>query len=95
MTIEKIRKRKEEILRLAELHGVKSVKIFGSVAKGLSTKGSDVDFLVEMNTEQTLLDRIAFKQDLEILLKSEIYVISHTAVKQRMKSKIEKEAVLL
>ncbi|KAB2838433.1 MAG: nucleotidyltransferase, partial [Melioribacteraceae bacterium] len=42
MTIEKIRKRKEEILRLAELHGVKSVKIFGSVAKGLSTKGSDV-----------------------------------------------------
>ena len=34
------------ILRLAELHGCRNVRVFGSVATGETREGSDVDFLV-------------------------------------------------
>ena len=37
-----------QILSLANQHGIKSMKIFGSMARGDASETSDADFLVEM-----------------------------------------------
>lgn len=95
MTLKEIKQKKRVILKLAELHGVKSVKIFGSVAKGYAGKGSDIDFLIEMEKDKTLLDRLAFMQSLKELLKTDVDVVSKASLKKRVKSKIEKEALSL
>jgi predicted nucleotidyltransferase len=55
---------RETILRLAEEHGACNVRVFGSVARGDATEGSDVDFLVEMEEGRSFLDLVGLWQDL-------------------------------
>ena len=43
---QRIREHRDEILRLASIHGAGNVLLFGSVARGEDTPESDVDFLV-------------------------------------------------
>jgi predicted nucleotidyltransferase len=48
LTLDTLRtERREEILRLAERHGARNVRVFGSVARGEAMEGSDLDLLVE------------------------------------------------
>jgi predicted nucleotidyltransferase len=47
-----LREKREEILRIAEKHGARNVRIFGSVAHGEATEASDIDLLVD-TAEQT------------------------------------------
>ena len=48
--LEVLRTKREEILSLAAKHGVKNVRVFGSVARGEEREDSDVDFLVDVVT---------------------------------------------
>ncbi len=68
MGIKELKEYKTEILRLAFKCGVKDVEVFGSVARNEYDTNSDIDFLVEMQIGKTLLDRLAFKNELEALL---------------------------
>jgi len=43
------REKKAEILHLAEMHGCRNVRVFGSVATGENRPGSDVDLLVDLD----------------------------------------------
>lgn len=54
-----------------------------------------IDFLVEMDKGRTLLDRIAFKQELLKILGCNVDVISIKAIKGRIKENILKDAVSL
>lgn len=60
--------RKDEILEIAVRHGARTVRIFGSVARGEETPASDLDLLVEFEPGRSLLDHIALVQDLGGLL---------------------------
>ncbi len=66
MTIEElIKERREEILRIAARHGAHNVRVFGSVVRGEARPDSDVDFLVDMDPGQTLLDMGGLLMELE------------------------------
>ncbi|HAA28321.1 MAG TPA: DNA polymerase subunit beta [Cyanobacteria bacterium UBA8553] len=65
---ELLQEKREEILSLATKHGASNVRIFGSVVRGEARQDSDVDFLVELESNRSLLDRVALIQDLEDLL---------------------------
>ena len=43
-----LRSKREQILQTAAQHGVRRVRVFGSVARGTDDEHSDIDFLVEM-----------------------------------------------
>ena len=45
-SLESLRARRDDILRIAIRHGAHNVRVFGSVARGEATEDSDVDFLV-------------------------------------------------
>ena len=47
-----LQSKREEILRIAERHGARDVRVFGSAARGEATDQSDIDLLVS-TTEQT------------------------------------------
>lgn len=69
MTIRDIlQQKREEILNLAAQHGASNIRIFGSVARDEEGEDSDIDFLVDMESDRSLLDRIGFIQDLEDFL---------------------------
>ena len=51
-TLEDLRARREEILRIANAYGASNVRVFGSVARGEAGPQSDVDLLVDIATDR-------------------------------------------
>ena len=46
-TLDQVKARRREILRIAAAHGTGNVRVFGSVARGTANEQSDVDLLVD------------------------------------------------
>lgn len=86
---------KEEILRIAAKYGAYNVRVFGSVARGEATPGSDIDFLVELEPQRTLLDQIALLQSLEELLGRKVDVTESETLHELIRDKVLREAVML
>ena len=86
---------RESILQLADLHGARKVRVFGSVARGDATEESDLDFLVEMEQGRSLLDLVGLWQDLQDLLGRKVDVISDGGISPYLRAKILAEAVPL
>jgi predicted nucleotidyltransferase len=87
--------KRTDILRLADRHGATEVRVFGSVARGEAGPDSDVDLLVKMAPERSLLDHVALWQDLEDLLGRKVDLVSEKALHRLMRDQILKEAVPL
>jgi predicted nucleotidyltransferase len=92
-TLDELRARRDEILEVASRHGVSNIRVFGSVARGEARRGSDVDFLVDIEKGRSLFDLGGFYADLEDLLGCAIDL--GTDVKPRLREHIEAEAVPL
>ncbi|MCA1992406.1 MAG: nucleotidyltransferase family protein [Coleofasciculus sp. S288] len=92
---ELLKEKREEILRLAAKHGASNVRIFGSVARGEARPDSDVDFLVELESSRSLLDRIALIQDLEDLLGRKVDVATVKGLRDVWRDRILNEAIPL
>ncbi|MBP0017739.1 MAG: nucleotidyltransferase family protein [Cyanobacteria bacterium SBLK] len=87
--------KREEILNLAAKHGAFNVKIFGSVARGEETADSDIDFLVELEADRSLLDRIGLMQDLEDFLGYKVDVANVKGLREEFRDRILREAIVL
>jgi uncharacterized protein len=92
---ELLEEKREEILCLAAKHGASNVRIFGSVVRGEDRPDSDVDFLVELEADRSLLDRVALIQDLEDLLGRKVDVATVKGLRDVWRDRILKEAVPL
>ena len=75
--------RRQEILDAAARHHGRTVRIFGSVARGDATDRSDVDFLVDFDDDSSLFDLIHLSQELEELRGRRVDVISTGGLKPR------------
>ena len=92
---ELLHEKREDILRIATHYGALNVRVFGSVARGEATTDSDVDFLVELSPESTLLDYIALIQDWEELLGCAVDVAETDNLHEEIREQVLREAVLL
>ena len=93
VTIQDIRDNREDILRICREHGGSNVRLFGSVVRGEQTPVSDLDMLVELAENRSLLDRIAIKHAIEDLLHTAVDVVSPKALHQLIRDKVLQEAV--
>ena len=90
-----IRDKGKEILRVSRQHGARSVRIFGSTARGEASVTSDLDILVDMEARSTLLDIVAIKQDLEDMLGCRVDVVTESALSPYIRKDVLKEAKTL
>ena len=90
-----LRSKRTEILQIAARHGARKVRIFGSVARGENRRGSDVDFLVDMEEGRSLLDHAALILDLERLLKRPVDVASERGLRPPVRREVLKDAINL
>jgi len=95
VTIERLRAQRDVILALAERHGVRNVRIFGSVVRGDDRPDSDVDVLVDVGPGRSLLDIIGFEQDLSDLLRRRVEVLTDRGLSPRLQHRILQEAAPL
>jgi len=96
MDIEEILKEKrEEILQIAAKHGVKSIRVFGSTARGELREGSDIDFLIEVEGPTTPWFPGGLLADLEELLGRRVDVVEVDAIREPLRRYVLQEAVPL
>lgn len=96
ITLEQLRTvYKPQILELAEQQGVENVRVFGSVAKGEQTEGSDVDFLIHIRKGTDLMDIGGLHWRLEELLNTKVHFVMDKSISPYMVDNIMKEAVPL
>ncbi|MBK9125443.1 MAG: nucleotidyltransferase domain-containing protein [Chloroflexi bacterium] len=76
ITLRDIRARRGDILALTEKYGVTHVRVFGSIARGESEEGSDVDFIVTFPPGTSIFDQVGLWLDLKELLGCDIDLIA-------------------
>ena len=91
---------REKIIKLLSEHRselarfkVKSLALFGSVARGEPGPESDVDILVEFEGPATFDNYMEFKFFLEDLLSRPVDIVTKKALKARLRPYVEKDAI--
>ena len=84
--------RRPDILRIAIEHGARNVRVFGSEARGEAGPTSDLDLLVDMDDDRSLLDLVGLGQDLEELLGRRVDVLTAASIHPRLRASVLAEA---
>jgi len=87
-----IRRHRNRLKAAAERHGVRDLRVFGSVARGDENPESDIDFLVDLDPGRTLLDLIGFRQEAGDILGVEVDVAAPRMMKERVRARAVREA---
>jgi len=92
--------KRDEVLSLVAAHqaepkqlGVKSLDLFGSVARDEARLESDVDFLVEFNRAVGLLQFIRIRHYLEDVLGRSVDLGTAKALRQDLREPVLKDAI--
>jgi uncharacterized protein len=93
--IELIKKKREDILRIARKHGARNIRVFGSFGRGEADEQSDIDFLVEMEAGRSLLDMGGLAMELKELLGREVDVVTDRGLNKRIRERVLREAISL
>ena len=81
------------ILAAAARHGVTSIKVFGSVARGDARADSDVDFLVEVGPRHSAFFPGGLVVDLEEILGRRVDIVEPDGLHRLLRDRVLKEAV--
>ena len=90
-----IKNQRDKIAELAEKRGVRNIRVFGSFARGDADENSDLDLLVTMDGDRSLLDRIGFMHDVEDLLHIKVDVVNENALHHSIREEVIKDGVAL
>jgi len=86
---------KPGIVKILKKHDVARAGLFGSYARGEQKRGSDVDLLVEIGKDISLLDFAGIKVDLEDEFKRKFDLVEYSCIKPALKDRILAEEVPL
>ena len=90
-----ITRKRDEIAKIAAIHGARNIRVFGSVARGEADEKSDIDFLVEMEPGRSLLDLGGLLMDLQEVLGRDVDVVTERGLNPRIRDRVLREAVSL
>lgn len=92
---QRLKEKREEILRIAAKYGARNVRVFGSVARSEADERSDIDLIVEFEPGRSLLDHAALWLELQEVLGCKVDVVSDRGIKPRIRDRVLREAVPL
>jgi hypothetical protein len=90
-----IQAHRDEILRIAARHGAVNLQLFGSVARGEDTPGSDVDLLVDVTGETTPWFPGSLIADLEQFLGRRVQVVVRRSLSPLIRDSVLRDSVPL
>ena len=93
MTVmELLKEKRDKILRIAERHGARNVRVFGSIVRGEMTESSDIDFLVDVSDQTSPWFPAGLVDELQSLLGRQVDVLTENAIHRLLRRRILKEA---
>lgn len=82
-------------MKLAASYGASNVRVFGSLARGEARAESDIDLLVDLAPQQTLLQLSAFRQELEALVGEKVDLAVSSDLRPEVRQAVLAEAIPL
>jgi hypothetical protein len=96
MTLEELRRSsRHQILKLAASYGARNVRVFGSTARGDNSPASDVDLLVDLDSDRTLMDLGGLLIELQEMLHVPVDVATERMLRPKVRDQALREAVQL
>lgn len=90
-TLEDIRRLRPQIMELARQYRGQQVSVFGSIVRGEVRTDSDIDFLVDFDSDFRLTDIIRLRQKLEELLGRKVDVVPRQALRKELEAYVFSE----
>ena len=90
MEIEEI---KQKIIPILKYYKIKKAGLFGSCVSGKMRKDSDIDILVDIEKNISLLDFIGIKLKIEEALKKKVDLVEYNTIKPLLRESILKDEV--
>lgn len=95
VTLNELRARRDEIVRLGERFGIRNIRVFGSVARGEATSASDLDLLVDVDRGHGYFDMAGFALGVEDELGVFTQVATPGGLKLRIRDRVLREVIAL
>jgi len=92
---ENIEKIKEKILPILKKHNIKKAGIFGSYVRGEQKKDSDIDILVEIQEDISLIDFVGIKHEIEDAIGKKVDLVEYDTIKPMLKKDILKQEIAI
>jgi predicted nucleotidyltransferase len=92
LTIEDI---KHKILPILNRYGTKRAALFGSYVRGEAKDNSDIDILVEITEDLSLLDFVGIKLEIEDALGKKVDLVEYDTIKPLLRERILNEQVVI
>jgi uncharacterized protein len=89
---DEIHRRRDTVLQIAARHGASNVRLFGSVARGEERPNSDVDLLIDLDTERGFGDYPGLAEELEALLHRRVDLLLARSLSSFFRAYIEADA---
>jgi len=83
----------EVVVPILRRHGATRAGVFGSCARGTMSEDSDIDILVEIAADKSLLEFIAIKLEIEEALGQKVDLVEYDAIKPLLRDRILNEQV--
>lgn len=84
---------KKHLPDLQKTHGIKTLGVFGSYAKGSSKRRSDLDLLVGFETAPTMFEFVRLERHLSTILGVKVDLVMKTALKQEIGKRVLAEVI--
>lgn len=89
-TIEEVKKK---VLPVLKRYGAKKAGLFGSLVRGKMGNRSDIDVLVDLPRNLSLIDVVGIQQEIEEVVGRKIDLVEYAAIKPLLKKYILSEEV--
>ncbi len=91
----RVRRRRRDLVAAAASHGVRHLRVFGSVARGQDRPDSDVDLLADLPPGLSLFGLARVQADLEAILGAPVDLVPAQDLKPGVRARVEDELVEL
>ncbi|MCY7412245.1 MAG: nucleotidyltransferase family protein [Salinibacterium sp.] len=88
-------RQRPRVLDLLASHGVRHIRVFGSVARGADSPSSDIDLLVDLPESMSLFIIARVESELAELLGSRVDLVSSRSLRPHLAERVKAEAVRL
>jgi predicted nucleotidyltransferase len=86
---------KGKVIPILKPYGLKRLGLFGSFVRGETRKKSDIDILVELTQDISLLEFVGLKLEIEEALGKKIDLVEYNSIKPRLRQRVLSEQIVL
>ena len=90
-----ILKYRDNIFDVAKEYGLRNIRVFGSMAQNTAKPDSDIDLLVEIDADRSLLDVIQAKQKIEDITHRKVDIVTEKSLSPYIRQEVLDSAVVL